>query len=89
MNTSHGQNSQTKTETVRTIAGKHVATIKTNTQTGVKVAYDRLGTLKARYDPRENITYDHLERAVSRGNSIIAIACNCFPMAAANSTPPG
>jgi hypothetical protein len=77
------------TETVRTIAGNHVATIKTNTQTGVKSAYDELGTLKARYNPRENITYDPQGRAVCRGNNIIAMALDCVGRTAANSPPRG
>jgi hypothetical protein len=89
MNTKHGQNSQTKTETVLTTASKPVATLKTNMQTGVKSAYDRLGTLKARYNPRENITYDPQGRAVSRGNSLIAMALDCFGKTDADSTPPG
>jgi NAD(P)H-dependent flavin oxidoreductase YrpB (nitropropane dioxygenase family) len=40
MNTTHGQNSQTKTETVRTMVGKPVATIRTNPSSGVQRGYD-------------------------------------------------
>jgi len=83
------ENTPSNVQEIKTRDGKLITKIVTDSETGVMSAYDDLGTIRARYDPRENITYDHLERAVSRGNSIIAIACNCFPMAAANSTPPG
>ena len=83
------ENGSTTTETVRSSAGKLVAKIVTNHETGMKSAYDELGTLKATYNPRADISYDHRERAVSRGNSLIAMALDCVGRTAANSPPRG
>ena len=83
------QDVSTTTETVRTPACKRIAKIVTDHETGVKSAYDELGTLMARYNPRADITYDHQGRAVSRGNSLIAMALDCGGRTAANSPPRG
>jgi hypothetical protein len=74
---------------LRTRDGKIIAKNVTNHETGVKSAYDRLGMLNTRYDCRGNITYDHRGRAVSKGNTIIAMAFDCVGKTAANSTPLG
>jgi len=76
MNTTHGQNSQTKTETVRTMAGKPVATIRTNPSSGVQRGYDNLGNYAGKYDPGKNVTYDKQDRQVSKGNGLVGVATN-------------
>jgi hypothetical protein len=76
MNTTHGQNSQTKTETVRTIAGKPIATIRTDPRSGVERGYDNLGNYAGKFDPRSNTTYDKQGRPVSKGNGLIGVVTN-------------
>ena len=76
MITTHGQNSQTKTETVRTMAGKPVATIRTNPSSGVQRGYDNLGNYAGKYDPGKNVTYDKQDRQVSKGNGLVGVATN-------------
>jgi len=93
MNNTHGP---TKTETIRQMDGKPIATIKTNPQTGVKTVYDNLGNYKGKYDPRKNVTYDNKGSPVSRGNSLDGVATDnicakgvgsvCHPVAVLSSS---
>lgn len=83
------ENTPSNVEEFKAGDGKLIAQVVTDTETGVKSGYDRLGHLHARYNPGTDITYDHRGRAVSRGNSIIAVVFDGVGWTSANSSPPG
>lgn len=76
MDTTHDQNRPT--ETVTTMLGKIVVTIKTDPNTGVQRGYDNLGNYVGKYDPRTKLTFDRQGRPVSKGNGLTGVATNCL-----------
>jgi YD repeat-containing protein len=76
MNNRHDQNGSTKTEPIRHINGKPIATIKTDAKSGVQRGYDNLGNYAGKFDPRNNTTYDKQGRPVAKGNGLVGVVTN-------------
>ena len=76
MENTHGSTKPTKTETIRKMDGKPIATIRTNTETGEQRGYDNRGNYIGRYDSKKKVTYDNKNRPVSKGNGLVGVATN-------------
>jgi hypothetical protein len=96
MDKTRDENGPPNTETVRTMSGKIVVTIKTDSATGVQRGYDNLGNYVGKYDPRTKLTYSKGGKEVSKGNGLVGVAINglcpkgmgavCHPVAVISSS---
>jgi hypothetical protein len=76
MDKTRSQNGSTRTETIRQMNGKPIATVRTDPRSGVQHGYDSLGNYAGKFDPRKNTTYDRLGRPASKGNGLIGVVTN-------------
>ncbi len=96
MDNTRDQKGRTTTESVSTMPGERVVTVRPNPSSGVLQGYDNLGNYVGKYDPKKNVTYDKVGRPVSRGNGLVGVATNglchkgmgavCHPVAVVESS---